>query len=141
MTVRALLREIAAQDDPKRALWESVAHLAEKIEVFHHRVLVATYIEPETTPGGIIKPDRTLAENRFQGKSALVLRMGPLAFKDDGAARFGGVTLNVGDWIFARPSDGMEMFTVDESGGKGTCCRLYEDVHILGRLPDPAMIW
>lgn len=141
--MRAKLREVAeaASIDPKKALLDSLGDRHLGIEMFHSNVLVATYIEPDKTPGGIIKPDRTLAENRFQGKGALVLRLGPLAFKDDNIAKFGGVTLKEGDWVMVRPSDGLELFAVDASGGAGTSCRVFEDVNIIARLDDPALVY
>jgi co-chaperonin GroES (HSP10) len=141
--MRAKLREVAqaAAHDPKKALLDSLGDAIADIEVFHNQVLVATYIEPEKTAGGIYKPDRTLAENRFQGKAALVLKLGPLAFKDDNIAKFGGVTIKEGDWVFAYPSDGRELFSVDGSGSSATCCRLFEDINIKGRVSDPALIY
>lgn len=141
--MRAKLREVAeaAAFDPKQALIESLGEGIHEIEIFHSQVLCATYIEPDKTPGGIIKPDRTLAENRFQGKCALVLKLGPNAFKDDRIASFGGVTIKEGDWVIAYPSDGRELFSVDATRGAGTCCRLFEDVNIKGRVSDPALIY
>lgn len=141
--MRAKLREVAeaAAFDPKKALIESLGDGINAIEVFHNQVMVATYIEPDKTPGGIIKPDRTLVENRFQGKCALVLKCGPLAFKDDAVAKFGGITVKPGDWVIAYPSDGRELFSVDASGSAGTCCRIFEDVNIKGRVSDPAAIY
>lgn len=141
--MRAKLREVAqaAQHDPKKALLESLGDSVNAIEVFHNQVLCATYIEPEKTAGGIIKPDRTLAENRFQGKCFLVLKLGPNAFKDDRTVQFGGVTITEGDWVIAYPSDGRELFSVDASGSAGTCCRLFDDVNIKGRVSDPSLIY
>lgn len=141
--MRAKLREIAeaAQIDPKRALLDSLPVAVKDYEVFHNRVLVATYVRPEKTKGGIILADRSLAEDRFQGKVGLVIKVGPLAFADDGAARFGGVALQPGDWVTYRPSDGIEVFFVDDNGRDATPCRQLEDIHILGRTPDPALIW
>ena len=141
--MRVNLREFAeaARFDPKRAILDEIADLDE-VEVFHHMVLVATAIESDKTPGGIIKPDDVLAQNRFQGKAALVLKLGPNAFVDDAVSTFGGVTLKPGDWVFARPSDGVEMFIATKSGmGKGVACRLFADRDIMGRLPDPTMIY
>jgi co-chaperonin GroES (HSP10) len=142
MVVRAKLREVAerASFDPKQALIESLGSI-DAIEVFHNLVLVATYIEPDKTPGGIIKPDRTLAENRFQGKCALVLKCGPQAFQDDSVQKFGGVKVEAGDWVIVRPSDGFELFKVDGGASTGTCCRLFNDVNIMGRVSDPALIY
>lgn len=141
--MRAKLREIAqaAMIDPEQALLDSLPAGLKHFEVFHNRVLVATYVRPETTKGNIILPDRTLAEDRFQGKIGLVIKLGPLAFKDDNIAKFGGITVAVGDWVMYRPSDGWEMFFVDENGRDGTPCRLIEDSNILGRTADPALIY
>jgi len=141
--MRANLREIAqaANDDPRKALLDAAGDLTD-YEVFHNQVLVATYVAPEKTAGGIIRPDRTLAEDRFQGKVGLVLKVGPLAFQDDAGAKFGGVTLKMGDWVTYRPSDGIEMFIRDRrKHGDGLPCRLIEDVLIKGRVSDPALIY
>ncbi len=141
--MRAKLREIAeaAQKDPKQALLDSLPVGTLKYEVFHNRVLVATYVAPEMTKGGVIRPERSLAEDRFQGKVGLVIAIGPQAFVDDGGARFGGVRVGPGDWVTYRPTDGTEVFFVDDNGLDATPCRLIEDVHILGRTPDPALIY
>lgn len=138
---RAKLREIAEQsvDDPKEALLASLGDIS-GIEIFHNLVLVATYIRPEKTAGGIYLADKTLAEDRFQGKVGLVVKKGPLAFKDDATLKFGGVDVEVGDWVFYRAGDGFEMFSVDKNDG-GTSCRLFVDVQLKGRVTDPALIW
>ena len=138
---RAKLREIAqaAQTDPKQALLDSVGDLS-GFELFGPRVLVATYIQPEETRGGIILPDRTLAEDRFQGKIGLVVAKGPLAFVDDEYAKFGGKNVEIGDWVSYRASDGMEMFVVDENGG-GTPCRILQDQNIICKVSDPSAIY
>src|ERR1044072_8762696 len=131
--MRARLREVAARsgDDPKQAIMSHL-HNIDEIDVFHNLVLVATYIQPEKTSGGVYLPDKSLLEDRFQGKCALVLKMGPLAFKDDKVAKFGGVKVEVGDWVFCRPSDGWEVYAAEHSkaGASGVCCRLFEDINI-----------
>lgn len=141
--MRAKLSEVAAKSrfDPKQALMDSLGPAIDNIEVFHNQVLTATYIEPDQTKGGVYIPDRSLAESRFQGKCALVVKVGPNAFKDDKVVSFGGVTIRPGDWVIARPSDGLEMFFVDDSGSAGTCCRLFDDINIKGRVSDPALIY
>lgn len=135
---RAKLREIASADDPKEALLEALGDIS-GLELFHNQVMVATYIRPEKTAGGIYLPDKTLTEDRFQGKVGLVVKVGPLAFKDDGPYKFGGVEIKEGDWVFYRASDGMELFSVDKTGG--VPCRVFEDTQIKGRVSDPAMLW
>jgi co-chaperonin GroES (HSP10) len=139
----AKLREIAqaAQNDPYAALMDALPKAAFEYEVFHSKVLVATYIPPERTKGGIIKPDRSLQEDRFQGKVGLVIKCGPLAFEDDRVNHFGGVKIKPGDWVTYRPSDGIEIFFVDDNGRDAVPCRLIEDSNVLGRTPDPALIY
>lgn len=142
MTVSARLRDIAiaASNDPKKALIDSLGDVS-RFEPFHNLVLVATYVAPEKTKGGIIRPDRTLMEDRFQGKVGLVVRVGPQAFVDDDRVRFGGTKISVGDWVMYRPADALELFFVNETGREGTPCRLIEDVSIKGRISDPSLIF
>ena len=141
--MRVNLRAIsqAANADPRQALLDSAGPMTD-YEIFHNLILVATYV-PSEKIGSIIVPDRTLLENRFQGKMGLVLKLGPLAFKDDDVARFGGVELEVGDWVLYRPSDGIELFIKDHMGlaNDGLACRLIEDSLIKGRVTDPSLIY
>lgn len=136
----AKLREIASRsgEDPKKAILDQLPDISD-LEIFHNQVMVATYIRPEKTAGGILLPDKTIQEDRYQGKVGLVVKIGPLAFKDDSVAKFGGVTVQEGEWVFYRASDGMEFFSKDRTGG--VPCRIFEDTQIKGRVPDPAMLW
>jgi hypothetical protein len=141
--MRVNLRAIAqaANIDPKRALLNSAGPLTD-YEVFHNLVLVATYV-PSEKIGSIIMPDRSMMEARFQGKMGLVLKCGPLAFQDDSVAKFGGVTVEPGDWVLYRPSDGIELFIKDHMGlaNDGLACRLIEDSLIKGRVTDPSLVY
>jgi co-chaperonin GroES (HSP10) len=141
--MRVDLRKIAqeSEDDPKQAIYNALGDDWKGIEIFHNLVLVATYIPPEKTKGGIILTDRSIQENRFQGKAALVLTKGPLAFKDDSVAKFGGKDVEEGEWVFIRPSDGTEMYLGGPQSGNGVSVRLVEDTLIKGRVPDPSMIY
>jgi len=147
--MRTNLRAIseAAAHDPAKALRDAAGDLHE-IEVFHNLVLAATYIAPPKVlkgPNGedvqLHLPDRSLAEDRFQGKAYLVLQVGPTAFKDAAGVAFGGKTVKPGDWIVARPSDGFELFKGDAGSKEGASVRLFEDVHIKGRISDPTVIY
>lgn len=104
-------------------------------EVFHNGVLVATYIQPAKSKGGIIIPDKTRDEDIYQGSVGLVIAMGPAAFKDDRIAQFHGVELKVGDWVLYRPSDGLAMEYAEVP------CRLFQDVNILMRVSNPGKYW
>lgn len=120
--------------DPKQALLDEVGDLA-GMEVFGAEILVAIYKRPEKTAGGIILADTTRAEDKWQGKVGLVLKKGPAAFKDDDRTKFYGVDVEVGDWVYFRPSDGW-FATVGN-----TEIRQMQDVHIRGRIPRPDFVW
>lgn len=147
MTVRAKLREIAAAaaDDPKEAIYMALGHTLDGFEPLGNKVIVATYIPPEKTAGGIIKPDRTLLESRFQGKAFLVISLGPLAFVNDNIAQFGPYArgepgeIKEGDWLLANPSDGMEFYGVE--GQAGVSCRVFEDTRFWSRVDDPSKVY
>lgn len=128
------MREIAESKLPSKK-----AHLAAlgsyTDEVFHSQILCMTYVQPERTAGGIILTHKSQDEDRFQGKIALVIAMGPGAFKDDAIAKFHGQKIKVHDWVLARPSDGLEFFY------NGCTVRLFQDVDIRMRIADPSKFW
>jgi len=140
--MRARLQEIAqaAQSDPKKALLDSVGDITGFIPTLN-LVLVATYISPEKTRGGIIRPHRNITEDRLQGKVGLILAKGPIAFQDDGATKFGGLNPKLGEWVVYRPADAMEMFFRYQNTGEGTPCRLIEDTLIKAIIEDPSLIY
>lgn len=140
--MRTNLRALAeaAAHNPAKSLLEAAGDLTD-YEIFHNLVLVATYIAPEKV-GSLYMPDRRIDEDRFQGKIGLVLKVGPTAFVDDGAAKFGGLTVDHGDWVVYRPTDGFEVFIRDRrKTNEGLSCRLIEDVFVRGRVSDPSLIY
>ena len=105
--MRANLRDLAeaAAHDPAQAIWDAVGDLGD-YEPFHNRLLCATYVPPNkviTRDDGvkveIHRADRSLMEERFQGKAALVLKMGPQAFREDATTDFGGIVVKPGEWV------------------------------------------
>lgn len=134
------IRSFAEEKDQREALLKATADALGGIELMRNRVLVATYVEPAKTAGGIILPDRALDESRFQGKVGLVLRMGPMAFKfPDEIASTPPV---VGDWVFYRPSDAMEMgIRIVGTARDGVICRQIFDDNIIGIVDNPDLVW
>lgn len=127
------IREIAESSrDPRAALLKAIGPVD---EVLHSLVLVATYIRPAMTKGGILLADRTLQEDEFQGSIGLVIGLGPGAFQDDGIAKFHGVKLKLHDWVLTRPADGLALEI------NGVPCRLFEDANIKMRVQNPADYW
>ncbi len=59
---------------------------AEKMKLQRNRCLVATYIKPAITKGGIIIPTTSGEEDRWQGKVGLLIAVGPSAFNYDEVA-------------------------------------------------------
>ena len=149
--MHADLRAIAqaANDDPVAKMLERTGSLTDYV-IFHNLILVATYIKPpklmKNAEGKTVEfhfTDKTLAEDRFQGKVGLILKMGPLAFNDRRGVEFGGATAEVGDWVMYRPSDGTELFIRDMTSKKddGIPCRLLDDFNIMGRISGPSLIY
>ncbi|MEN9931891.1 MAG: hypothetical protein RIS17_464 [Pseudomonadota bacterium] len=164
-------------DTGRYAECASIAELAEKLQadlapvvagvhLLRNRVLVATYIRPEKTSGGIIRPDQLREEDKWQGKAGLVLKIGPSAFdfeeideeiEDELAlaradhahpdvADIARRAMNehnvpqVGDWVFFRGSDTWDS-GLQIAPGIGAHCRFIFDDAIIGRIEDPSTIW
>jgi len=68
----AKMRQIAeASTDPKAALMKGLGKHG--THVFHSKVLVALYVRPAKTKGGIWLSDKTVEEDRYQGTVGLVI--------------------------------------------------------------------
>ena len=120
--------------DPADQLKKDLGDLS-KVEVFNNQLLVAVYIRPQKTKTGIYLTDKTTDEDRFQSKIGLVVKKGPSAFDDSTGEWFKGVSIDEGDWVIFRPSDGWSV-TVN-----GVLCRMIDDMNIKGRVQHPDQIW
>lgn len=134
MNVATLTRKNGKPQSTHAECVESIARL-EEIAVMNNQVLVAIWMRPEITKGGIILTDKTLDEDKYQGKVGFVLKKGPLAFVSDANHDFAGQDVTEGECILYRASDG---FAVDING---VHCRLLEDVHIRATVRDPSVIY
>lgn len=134
MSATATISKIAAAPDQKAALLEAVGNL-DHIDILHNSILVATYIRPERTAGGIIRPTDNIKEDMYQGKVGLVLKKGPLAFKDDDINKFEGQNVEEGQWVGYRVGDTW-MLNINE-----VPCRLIEDSNIRFVIDDPKAIF
>lgn len=131
---------VVHKGDPKDEILNSIGDIPPDLVQFS-RIMVAVYIPPivTKTEGGIhLAPnltDQDIEESRWQGKAALVVAMGPQAYKDSDDVRFNGEKIEVGDWVWFRPSDGMPVF-VNE-----VLCRVFDsERYIIGKLPHPDMV-
>jgi hypothetical protein len=121
----AVLEELANAADPKKALMAKVGDLS-GVSLMANRLLVAIYVAPEKTKGGIIRTTGSLKEDIWQGSVGLVLKKGPAAFEDDPRVNiyFYGQDANVGDWVAFRPGDARRVQI------NGVDCRYIEDALI-----------
>jgi hypothetical protein len=142
VTSTVSLRQIAEESgsDPRSAVLRVVGDYS-GVAVSAQRLLVAVYVRPEKTKGGIYRADHSLAEDRFQAKVGLVLKVGSLAFVDDAVNKFGGFRVDPGDWAVFNPTDGMESFFIAENGRDGTPVRWFADTSIIGKTDDPGRIY
>lgn len=108
-------------------------------KVLGSNVLVATYIAPRTTSGGIILSDKGVDEDRWQGKVGLVLKVGEDAFKYNytpgGAYEFTGTAPKAGDYITFHTSDARELSV------RGVSCKLIDASLIRMIVPSPDDIY
>lgn len=123
-----------SKEDPAEKITKAVGDITQ-LELTGVQVLVGTYLRPPKTSGGIILTDKLRDEDLYQGKTGLVLKAAPGAFVDGGPdTKFNGFSVKPGDWIFYRVADGFSL-TIN-----GHHCRILEDVHVRGRLPNPDMV-
>lgn len=117
--------------EPKQEILDEIGALIGDVEPLGAQVLVAAYVRPEKTAGGIILADNTRGEDNYQGKVGLVLKLGPLAFADDAQHQWGARKPVVGDWVIFRVGD-----TFPTILGKRQC-RFVEDVSVKAILARP----
>jgi hypothetical protein len=128
--------------DPKQAILDKVGSLDE-VEVFGSDVLVALYIPPTKTRSGIILSDTTRDESKWQGKVALVLKLGNTAYLDDEGNKFRDI--EPGQWVVLRPSDGwpFQLNTMKSRISKDNVvdCRVVTDINIRARVSHPDLVY
>lgn len=132
--------EVVHTIDPKEALLRAAGEIPDGVVQFN-RILVAIYQPPlvTKTAGGIIitdaMSDDDREENLWQGKTGLVIAMGSHAYVDDETTKFHWTRIDVGDWVWFRPADGMGC-EVNE-----VFCRVLTERDIIGKLPHPDAVW
>lgn len=119
--------------DPKQTLLEKVGDVS-GARVFHNQVLMAVYIAPEKTKGGIIRPQTNVDEDKYQGKLGLIIKLGPKALVSDAKWEW-PEDLGLHSWVFFKISD---TFAVTING---QACRMIDDVDIKGDIDQPDIIW
>lgn len=125
----------ASAAEAKKEILEAVGDIS-KVEIFGAQVLIAPYIRPEKTRGGIITPGSAAREDEWQSKVGLVLKVGPTAFHADRLEQFNGRAPDVGDWIFHDVKACFQLHIRGTGGKDGAAARLVYAADIFGRLQD-----
>lgn len=100
-------------------------------------LLVAQFVPPETTKEGIIRPEISKREDRWQGNVGLVLALGPECYHPDSHRKFLEPWCKPGDWvIFAVTNESGRRF---RWAGVADCFLLIDD-HIMAVVDDPVDI-
>ena len=120
-------------DPAKQEIFAAIGDLSKLDRLMSARVLLATYIPPRKSKGGIIFTDNELQESVYQGQVGLVVAKGPMAFKDDGESTFSGQDIQVGEWVVFR--GGGPRVQVN-----GVNCRIMDDTQIEMVVTDPEFI-
>lgn len=132
------IAERAANEDFRDVVMRALGDLSD-FHVLGTDVLVATYIAPKKTAGGIILTDKGVDEDRWQGKVGLVIKMGEDAFKysyqANGAYEYQGKKPQVGDYVAFHTSDTREL------GIRGVSCRTIDASLIRMIVPSPDDIY
>ena len=121
-------------DPIKKEIFDAIGDLSKLDRLFSARVLVATYVRPEKTSGGVYLTQKEQSEDVYQGRVGLVLKKGPRAFADDGASSFFGQNVEVGEWVTYNPGDAKRIQINNVN------CRIVEDTQIDMVVTDPLLI-
>lgn len=124
--------------DPRDEIFKKIGMKKGKLPdftLFGNRVLLAVYERPEKTKSGLFISDTTRAEDKHQGKAAVVLMKGPTAFVSDAHYDFQGQDVEVGDWVTLWVSDGRRIVI------NGQLCRIIRDQDINMKIPAPDQVF
>lgn len=131
---RAAIDMVSKSADPKAEMLKQVGDLS-GIDIMYNMVLLAAYIRPERTKGGIIRPNESKEEDVWQGKVGMVIKLGPDAFQDDDDTSFNGQSAELGEWVVFKTGDAWQL-TIGEWP-----CRLVRDSSIKMKINDPSQIF
>jgi len=129
-----LPKRFANKSQPKKEKSQETPTLEKLPEPTGWRILVLPYKGKGKTEGGVFIPDAAVEREALATVCALVLKVGPLAYKDPDKFGDSGAWCKEEDWvIFGRYAG--SRFRID--GGE---VRLLNDDEILATINDPADI-
>lgn len=125
---------VSKSKNPKLEIIKLIGNLS-TVKIKFNMVLLATYFRPEKTAGGIIRPDANKAEDEWQGKVGLVMKLGPKAYQDDEDTTFDGEKIEAGEWAVYKIGDTWSLNI------NGYPCRMIRDSSIKMTVEDPNMVF
>ncbi|TXH16123.1 MAG: hypothetical protein E6R03_06065 [Hyphomicrobiaceae bacterium] len=146
------LSELDGPEKQKQQIFKDLGNLKD-FELLDEDILVATYARSDVIaevmgPDGkavkLYGTDNRKQEDRWQGKAALVVAMGPTAFRyHPNGQPYEGKSVKIGDWVVIHPSDGREIFLKDPkaTGNDFVACRRVHWASILMRVDDPRRVY
>lgn len=147
MPPTAIKQRESVEYDPKKEILDKLGDIS-SVEIAQNEVLIAIYMRPEKTAGGIVVPGSNLKEDRYQGKAGLVIKIGTACRFQRTDAQTGasyGLDIKLYDWVVVRPSD---TWTLDLNADKKAFSlldfvpvRLVYDDQIRMRVPSPEMVY
>ena len=135
---RKAIEEVSTIHDLKdrtQAIIDKVGDIS-GVEPMYNMVLLATYVSPNKSKGGIIMTQNTVEEDVWQGKVGLVLKLGRDAFKDspEEGVYFYGQRVTLGEYVVFKVGDAWQVAV------NGWPCRLVRDSSIKMKTTDPRII-
>lgn len=132
----AKLADRESNEDFRKLVWRLVGDL-KGLEPVGVEVVVATYVSSRKTSGGVYLPDKSVDEDRWQGKVGLILKMGDIAFKYyQGAYPWEGRKPEVDDYVMFVPDSSQTEF-----GWYGNSLRVLRDYQCRLIVTDPKAIY
>lgn len=111
------------------------------IDLHFGQVIVCKYLRETVGTMGLAAAEQTRMEDQYLGKVGIVLKMGPLAFKNRPGADFGGASPKIGDFVLYRQSDGHDTDIICLDGLKVRRCKVLEDADVKGVVKHPDRFW
>lgn len=127
------IANIADLNDKVVAIKKKVGDLS-GIDVMYNMVLLAAFVRPNKTKGGLYRPQSNVEEDIWQGKVGLVMKHGPDAFQDDETMSFNGQKAELDEWVVFKVGDAWQLTINDWP------CRLVRDSAIRMKTDNPSTI-
>jgi hypothetical protein len=93
-------------DEEKARIFERCEPVLSRMRLILDHVLVAIWVRPEWSVGGLIQIEAVRKEDIYQGVTGLVLKIGPRCFEDSPVLTWTAEDrFKVGDWVMFRKAD------------------------------------